>query len=120
MPETGGLGAGTPGPGPPEHAVTLLLSSVTDPFRARALPFRLAPVFRVMLERAMMFPTMDVVVPRVAELVTWNHTPQASAPFVSEIDEPLAVVRELPTWKMYTPAPTRVRFPVSCAVDAKQ
>src|SRR6185295_5579536 len=45
-----------------------LLSSVTAPFRAKALPARLAPVFKVMLVSARMFPVKSVRVPRVAEL----------------------------------------------------
>ncbi len=95
-----GIGVGTGGDGPPLHAVTLLLSSVTVPFRARTLPFTFAPVFKVMLVSARTFPTNEVVVPTVAELPTCHHTPQAEAPLVSVIDEPLAVVSPLPTWKM--------------------
>src|SRR6185436_20722571 len=68
-PDTVGIatGAGTAGPGPPLHAVTALLSSVTAPLRASVLPLRFAPVFTVMLLSAMMFPTIAVPVPMVAE-----------------------------------------------------
>ena len=82
------------------HPATLLLSSVTVPVRARTLPLTVALVFRVMLASARTFPTNEVVVPRVAELVTCHHTLQADAPLVSVTDEPLAVVSPLPTWKM--------------------
>ena len=47
----------------------VLLSKVTAPFRAKALPQPMvAPVFRVMLVSARIFPWNEVVVPRVAEL----------------------------------------------------
>ena len=53
--------------------VTRLVSSVTAPFLARARPlWRLAPVVRVMLVRATMFPSNAVPVPMVAELPTWK------------------------------------------------
>ena len=91
-----GVGDGTPGDGPPLHAVMLLVSIVTVAFRARNLPSTLALVFAVMLARARTFPTRAVPVPIVAELPTCHHTPQAVAPLVSVIDELLAVVSELP------------------------
>jgi len=51
--------------------VMLLLSRVTAPFRARALPSRMVdPVFRVMLVFARMCPSNAVAVPTVAELPT--------------------------------------------------
>ena len=93
---TGGTGGG----GPPLHATTLLLLRVTAPFRARVLPFKLAPLFNVMLLSAMMFPCIAVVVPMVAELVTCHHTPQAAAPLIRTTAEPVAVVSELAVWKM--------------------
>src|ERR1019366_387933 len=52
-----------------------LLSNVTAPLIARALPQpMLAPVFRVMLVSARIFPSNAVVVPRVAELPTCQNT----------------------------------------------
>ena len=57
-------------------AETVLVSIVTAPFRARALPDTLAPVFRVMLVSARIFPTNVVVVPSVAELPTCQNTLQ--------------------------------------------
>lgn len=52
------VGGGTAGKGPPLHAVTVLLSSDTNAFRAKALPFKVALVFIVMLVSAKMFPTI--------------------------------------------------------------
>src|SRR3972149_1947896 len=49
---------------PHTEALTTLVSSVTAPVRANALPSRVAPVFIVMLVSARMFPTNVVVVPR--------------------------------------------------------
>src|SRR6187397_1695398 len=95
-----GSGPGTAGPGPPLQAVTAFPSSVTAPFRASVRPFRVAPVFIVMLVSARMFPAMALVVPTVAELVTCHQTPHAEAPFSSRIDEAVAVVSELPDWMM--------------------
>ena len=82
------------------HAATLLVSSVTAALRAKAPPLTLAPVVRVMLVNARTFPANEVAVPRVAELPTCHQTPQADAPFVSVIDEALAVVSVVPIWKM--------------------
>jgi len=93
-------GGGTGGEGPPLHAVTLLLSSVTAPVRARTLPFTFAPVFRVMLASARTLPASEVVVPTVAELPTCHHTPQAEAPLLSVTEALLAVVSVVPILKM--------------------
>src|ERR1700682_1711664 len=82
------------------HTETLLPSSVTAPVRARALPETLAPVFRVTLASARIFPGKKEVVPRIAELPTCHHTLQARAPLIRRTDEPLAVVSVLPILKM--------------------
>ena len=75
----------------------LLVSSVTAPFRANALPsVILAPVFRVMLWSARIFPRKSVVVPRVAELPISQKTLQQSAPLIVMTEELLAVVSVLP------------------------
>ena len=81
--------------------VTLSVSSVTAPFRARALPARLALVFMVMLESARIFPTKAVVVSRVAELVTCQNTlqPGPGPLLIKTTDEPGAVVSALPILK---------------------
>lgn len=59
------------------EGVITLLSSVTAPLRAKALPDKSAPVVRVMLWSASMFPTKLVVVARVAELPTCQNTLQS-------------------------------------------
>ena len=48
----------------------MLVSSVTAPFRASALPFSVAPVVSVMSESASMLPLKVELVPSVAELPT--------------------------------------------------
>ena len=50
--------------------VTMLVSNVTAPFRASALPFSVAPVLSVMSESARMLPLKVELVPSVAELPT--------------------------------------------------
>jgi len=55
-----------------------------------------APVFRVMLARARMFPSNAVRVPSVAELPTCQNTLQASALLMRRTEELLAVVSVLP------------------------
>ena len=74
LPSVGGMGV-TGGTAHTEMA-TVLESIVTAPFRARALPDTFAPVLRVMLVSARIFPTNVVVVPRVAELPTCQKTLQ--------------------------------------------
>ena len=53
-----------------------LPASVTAPIRASALPFSVAPVFRVIDWFARMVPLKADVVPRVAELPTCQNTLQ--------------------------------------------
>ena len=67
---------------PHGDALTVLLSSVTAPFLARALPVTDAPVVNVMLVSARMFPTNDVVVPSVAELPTCQNTLHTEPPLI--------------------------------------
>jgi protein-disulfide isomerase len=68
----GGMGV----TGGPAHAetVTMLESIVTAPFCARALPETVAPVVRVTLASARIFPVNEVVVPSVAELPICQKT----------------------------------------------
>ena len=94
-----GTGCGPPFPAPLHPTEITLLSSVTLPFRARALPQPMvAPVFRVMLVKARMFPLNAVVVPRVAELPTWKKAPALGPGLSSTTDEADAVVSVLPIW----------------------
>src|ERR1035441_5386046 len=74
-----------------------LLFSVTAPLIAKALPQpMLAPLFRVMLVSARIFPWNDVVVPRVAELPTCQYTFESVKLLLKMTEELLAVVRVLP------------------------
>ena len=75
----------------------LLVSSVTAPFRASALPSTIsAPVVSVMLVSAIMFPRKSVPVPRVAELPICQNTLQQFEPLLVMTEELLAVVSVLP------------------------
>src|ERR1700680_2655317 len=95
----------------------LLVSSVTAPFLAKTLPFTLAPVVRVMLVSARMFPTNDVLVPRVAELPTCQKTLQDCAPLIKRTFEVLAVVSAVPIWKMKTALGSPCALSVSVPVN---
>jgi hypothetical protein len=98
------------------YGIEMALSSiVTAPFRARALPDRLAPVPRLTLVSAMMFPLKAVPVPSVAELPTCQYTFRAWLPPVITTDELLAVFRELAILKMNTELalPESVSLPVN-------
>ena len=71
-----------------------LLSIVTAAVSAMARPQRIvAPVFRVMLLAARIFPANAVVVPRVAELPTSKYTLSVEVPFITSIADALAVVK---------------------------
>jgi hypothetical protein len=122
LPSVGGMGV--PGVVPQTDMATELESSVTAPFRARTLPETLAPLFRVMLVSAMIFPMNDVDVPRVAELPTCQKTLHGWPPLVSSTDEPAAVVRVLPVRNTQTalgsPPASSVSVPVNWAEDEKQ
>ena len=98
----------------------LLVSSVTAPFRARALPSKIvAPVVMVMLVSARICPSNAVPVPSVAELPTCQNTshPGIAPPLIVTTDELLAVVSVLPIWKTNCafgfPWSLRVSVPVS-------
>jgi hypothetical protein len=84
----------------PAGALKVFVSNVTAPVRAKALPFRVAPVVSVMDDWASMLPANTVVVPKVAELPSCQKTLPACALLISTMDEPLAVVSVLPIWKM--------------------
>ena len=104
-----------------------MVSIVTAPFRARALPgIMSAPVFSVILASARIFPWNAVVVPSVAELPTCQNKLQAvvEPPLVMRTDELLAVVSVLPIRKTKTelglPWALRVSLPVNPADESKQ
>ena len=75
-------------------------SKVTAPVRANALPFRTAPVVRVMDAWASMVPLKVEPVPRVAELPTCQKTLLAVAPPAKMTWLPDAVVSVDAIWKM--------------------
>ena len=96
-------------------AVTILLSNVTAPLRAKALPTSVAPVSSVIDCSDMMVPLKTEFVPNVAELPVCQKTFLAWAlparitcvlPMVVSVD---------PTWKMKTafasPNASRVTLP---------
>ena len=75
----------------------VFVSSVTAPFLARAEPHVMeAPVVRVMLVSARIFPANTVPVPKVAELPTCQKTFLSTRPLVKITAELLAVVSVLP------------------------
>ena len=81
--------------------VMVLPCRVTAPFCAKALPhLMVAPVFRLMLVRARIFPSNAVLVPSVAELPTCQKMFGSFIGFpvrllIKIMDEPLAVVSVL-------------------------
>jgi hypothetical protein len=98
---------------------------VTAPFLAKALPHPIsAPVSKVMLVSARIFPANAVVVPRTAELPTCQYTLSPSPPLATTTDEALAVVNVLPILKTKTelglPWELRVSVPVNWADAIKQ
>jgi hypothetical protein len=65
-----------PGGATPAHPLGSMVSliNVTAPFRANALPWRVTPLFTLMLVSAIIVPANVVVVSRVAELPTCQKT----------------------------------------------
>ena len=115
----GGKGGGAPPAPPPAPHPTkemLLVFNVTAPFRAKALPARVAPEFMVMLESARMFPTNVVPTSMVAELLTCHSTLQAFAPLITLTVAPGDVMSVLDIWKTKTalalPWASRTSVPV--------
>src|ERR1044071_7834348 len=122
-----GPSAGRLGAPAPAEVVTVFVSRVTAPFRAKALPVKPAPVVIVMLVSARMFPANVLPVPSVAEL------PICQKRFVGQVvppvlvrttDDPLAVVSVLPILKRKSalglPRKLSVSVPVRAADDVKQ
>lgn len=54
--------------------IMVLVSSVTEPFRASNWPLNVAPVFAVIEDNAKTCPTKFVVVPKVADEATCQNT----------------------------------------------
>jgi len=101
----------------PEHVglVMVLLSMVTAPTRASALPFRVMPVASEMDWSAMMVPANSEVVPKVADVPTCQKILQACAPPTRMTLRPEVVVSVEAIWKMNTafasPPASNVRSP---------
>src|SRR5580698_3477895 len=97
---TGGTGPGGTGTSGVVHGAKLpaamwLVSNVTAPLRAKALPQEMvAPVSSVMLVSARMSPTNVVAVPSVAELPTTQNTSVPCPPPTTVTFEALAVVSD--------------------------
>ena len=97
--------------------VMVLVSNVTAPVCARARPFKLAPVCRLMDVSARIFPINEVFVPRVAELGTFHHTLHGSPPTTLAVPEVMSVAADL---KIQTPDdPLRVSVPVNVKAPAQ-
>src|SRR4030065_294902 len=82
----------------------VLVSIVTVPFCARALPFRIvALLFMVMLVSARIFPSNEVLPKIPAEEPTTQNKPLSLPPFEPKLitltDEPTPVVSAFGTWK---------------------
>jgi len=101
--------------------LTMLVSKVTAPFRASALPFKVAPVVNVMSVSARMLPLNVELVPSVAELPTCQKMLCDEALPASTIELLLMVVSEEATWKIQIafafPPPSSVSVPVIPSVD---
>ena len=96
--------------------VMVLLCNVTEPVCARARPFKLAPVSRLMDVDARMFPINEVFVPRVAELTSRHHTLHGSPPTTLAVPEVMRVAADL---KIQTPDPLRVSVPDNVKASAQ-
>ena len=97
-----GSGRATPSQ-TPTSIDTLLVSMVTPPCCEKALPhWMLAPVFKLMLSKARIFPAKAVSLPSVAVLPTCQNTFSPYPPFLKTIDDKFAVVSEFPIRKRKT------------------
>lgn len=76
--------------------VTALLSIVTAPVRAKALPDKAALVFKVTLASARILPMNEVPMPSVAELPACQNAPQSCTPLIVRTAAWLAVISLLP------------------------
>jgi hypothetical protein len=106
-------------PGGASHTAKeiLLVSNVTAPFRANALPIKLTPVVTVILVYARIFPLNAVVVPSVAEVPTCQNTLQGEAPLIRTTDDADAVVSVLPILKAQTALGSPWALSVSAPVN---
>ena len=87
---------------PQAGALTVFVSRVTAPPRAKSRPVTNAPVVAVTDVCARIVPTRVEVVPSVAELPTCQNTLQALAPLRSNTWLPELVTRLLAAWNKNT------------------
>src|SRR5487761_1944456 len=101
----------------------LLVSSVTAPVLARALPQRsVALVFMVILVFARILPMKVVLTAMVAELPTFQYTPAPEPVLITFTTELLDVISVLGIWKtqaaLALPPPSSVSVPDRLVVPA--
>jgi hypothetical protein len=65
---------------------------------------------------ARIFPTIEVLVPSVAELTSRHHTLHGSPPTTLAVPEVMSVAADL---KIQTPVPLRVSVPVNVKASAQ-
>jgi len=96
--------------------VMVLVSRVTEAFRARSRPCTVALVLAAIAVKARMEPTNVDPTPSVAELPTCQKTLHGCAPLINETVLLGAVMRVEPAWKIQTVAgsfcASRIRVPV--------
>jgi hypothetical protein len=116
-----GVIRGGGGPLIPAGVLMVLLSKVTAPFRAKALPWSTAPVPSEIDDNAKIFPANTELVPSVAELPICQNTLEAWAPLVRRTVLLVAVVSALAIWKMnwafVLPPALSVRVPAIPSVE---
>jgi len=109
----------------PQVPGAVIVSSimVTAAVSANRPPWHETPELAVMDASAMMVPTNEVLVPRVAELPTCQKTLQAWAPLIRTTEAAVAVVMVEPNWKTKRLLalfwPSSVSFPVRPPEEAK-
>ena len=96
--------------------VMVLDCNVTAPVYAKARPFKVAPLFKVMDASARIFPKNEVVVSRVADVSALHHTLHGSPPVTDEPDDVMTVSADL---KIQTPDPLRVSVPDNLKASAQ-
>lgn len=99
----------------------VLVSIVTAPFWAKTLPVTFAPLFKVMLVNATMFPANPVRC-RLAELPTCQNRLQLGSPLIKTTGtEPEAVVSVLPILNTNTASmsPWRSRVSSPCQLSRR-
>ena len=94
----------------------MLLASNVTAACARARPFKLAPVCRLILVPARMLPMTEELAKRSAAETSLHHTLHGSPPVTDEPADAVSVAADL---KIQTPDPLSVRFPVNRKASAQ-